>query len=1276
MPLKSEGKGPIPPLLKQYVELRDQHPDYLVLFQVGDFYECFGEDAERLARALNLILTHKSAKDFTTPMAGLPLRSVDANVEKLLKQGIRVAIADQVQSAADAEGLVKREVTQLMTPGTVTDEKLLKPDANYVAGVATGDGYGLTLLDVSTGEFRGTHLYSKASLYDELQRYNPAEVLLAPELYEQENFRENFSQRFSVMLTQGRFENAEQALMGHFTKLPGGLRSEALLRAAGAVLSYAIETQRGKLPQVTGFTLYDPGAYMNIGEVALATLEVFDTRLGEECRTLFAILDDTRTAPGRRLLQAWLRHPLLDKDLIAKRLDAVEALVIDSVLRQDLRKALFKMNDLERLATRLAAATAGARELVALARSLSLIPEIKVLLADRSEVALQSLNERLKPLTQVSERVEAALVEDPPIKITEGGLLQDGVDKELDLLREKAKAGRSWISELESKERAATNIPTLKIGFNGVFGYYLEVTRPYYEQVPETYRAIQTLKDRQRYTRNDLREKEREILRAEDSAKQREHIVFDGLRQELEPHAEEVRAVGAVLAELDVFTTLADIAAKRQYCRPIFTNDGDLDIRAGRHPVVEQYHEFIPNDLHMSERERLLVLTGPNMSGKCVSESTLVFSQKGVVPIGKLKPKLSKENTFTKLGVCVKGKEGLQPATYFYQGGQQKTLCLTTRLGYSIEATPEHRLWVRHSDGTEGWKHLSDVAIGDTVAIERNINLWGNDITIECPKARALKNVKRYPLPEELSEDLAYLMGLFVGDGTLTYANSICLSTADEFIASEFKRIAKQLFNYEPRYKNNNKDYYISSQQIRVFFAELGLGYCKANTKRVPYSILQAPRHIVITFLQGLFDADGFVEKRYGNIEYSTSSRGLSKEVHLLLLNLGIIASLRKKETPCLPSYPIGISGADAITFHTEVGFRLPRKRQRSKLASSIRRPNIGGIPHLQSTLRAIHKRIVTTPDKPVALKRNKSVVAVFDSYLPRERNPSYAKLKEVINYYKQNAVDCTELENIVNKGYLYLPVVNIEESKAEVCDLSVKKDHAYIANGFVSHNSTYLRQSALVVLLAQIGSFVPAEEAKLPIFERIYTRIGAADDIAGGRSTFMVEMDELGHILQHATTKSLILLDEIGRGTSTYDGLSLAWAASEYLHNKVKAFTLFATHYFELTSLANKLPAARNYHVAAKEEAGGLVFYHQVLEGPASKSYGLQVAKLAGLPNEVLERAFQVMAGLESSQNSTDKDIIDAILGQDLNQVSPLGALELLHKLQEKVKGLGETHE
>ena len=436
-------------------------------------------------------------------------------------------------------------------------------------------------------------------------------------------------------------------------------------------------------------------------------------------------------------------------------------------------------------------------------------------------------------LGNVQAQIDAALVDDPPLKITEGGLIQNGFDSELDDLRSKAEAGRAWVAELEAEERARTKIPTLKVGFNGVFGYYLEVTRPYVEQVPESYRAVQTLKDRQRYTRSDLREKEREILRAEDSAKRREYLVFDELRSSLLPHSEAVRELGGVLAELDVYSSLAEAAAQGQFCRPEFS-DSTFQIEGGRHPVVEQFHPFIANDLDLSPQARLVILTGPNMSGK-----------------------------------------------------------------------------------------------------------------------------------------------------------------------------------------------------------------------------------------------------------------------------------------------------------------------------------------------------------------------------------------------------------------------------------------------------STYLRQNALIALLAQIGSFVPAERAVLPLFERIYTRIGASDDIAGGRSTFMVEMDELACILQNATPKSLILLDEIGRGTSTFDGLALAWAASEYLHERTESYVLFATHYFELTGLANKLPAARNQHVAAKEEAGALTFYHQVLPGPASKAYGLEVAKLAGVPAKVLERAHAVLAGLESSRGSASQEVVEEILEQDLSRLSPLDALTLLHRLQERARGL-----
>ncbi|AEB12224.1 DNA mismatch repair protein mutS [Marinithermus hydrothermalis DSM 14884] len=837
MTLKGEGKGPLPPLLQQYVELRDQYPEYLLLFQVGDFYECFGEDAERLARALGLVLTHKTSKDFTTPMAGIPVRSADTYIERLLAQGVRVALADQVEDPQAAEGLVRREVTQLITPGTVTEENLLRPDANYLAALATGDGYGLALIDVSTGEFRGTHLYSRTALYDELVRYRPAEVLLAPELYEHPEFGEELRRRFPVMLAQARFdvEEARRTLTAHFGVPPQGVDTPALLRAAGAVLAYALETQQGRLAQVTRFLRYDPGAYMQLDGVALATLEVFEAQFGGgEERTLFGVLNQTRTAPGRRLLREWLRHPLLDRNLIEARLEAVEAFVRDAVLRRAVRRALYKVHDLERLAGRLASHRASARDLAALARSLRLVPALRAELEGCEEDALLALAERLDGMAEVRERIEAALVEDPPQKLTEGGLIKDGYDAELDRLRGAAEAGRAWIAALEAKERERTGIPTLKVGFNGVFGYYLEVTRPYYAQVPEDYRAVQTLKDRQRYTRPDLREKEREILRAEEAARKREYAVFSELREALVPYAERVRDLAAALAELDVYAALAEVAAQYNYTRPRFSEDGVFRVRQGRHAVVERHGAFIPNDLELSPQQRLVILTGPNMSGK-----------------------------------------------------------------------------------------------------------------------------------------------------------------------------------------------------------------------------------------------------------------------------------------------------------------------------------------------------------------------------------------------------------------------------------------------------STYLRQNALIVLLAQIGSFVPAEEAVLPVVDRIYTRIGAADDIAGGRSTFMVEMEELARILQGATERSLVLLDEVGRGTSTYDGLSLAWAAAEYLHDTVRAYTLFATHYFELTALPQRLPAARNFHVAAKEEAGGLVFYHQVLPGPASKSYGLEVARLAGVPPEVVTRAQQLLAGLEARGGDAAAEVVEALLSVDLSRLSPLEALMLLHRIQERLRGV-----
>ncbi|TFU26744.1 DNA mismatch repair protein MutS [Thermus tengchongensis] len=794
--LKGEGPGPLPPLLQQYVELRDRYPDYLLLFQVGDFYECFGEDAERLARALGLVLTHKSSKDFTTPMAGIPIRAFDAYAERLLKMGFRLAVADQVEPAEEAEGLVRREVTQLLTPGTLVQETLLSKEANYLAAIATGDGFGVAFLDVSTGEFKGTLLKSKSALYDELFRHRPAEVLLAPELRENREFLEEFQKRFPVMLSEAPFE-------------PLGEGPLALRRVQGALLWYARWTQgEGFSPRP--FRPYDPGAFMHLPEATLRALEIFEPIRGQD--TLFGVLDETRTAFGRRLLQSWLRHPLLEAGPLEARLDRVERFVREGALREGVRRLLFRLADLERLAARLEMGRASPRDLGSLRRSLEILPELRALLGE--EVVLPDLGSLL-------EELRAALEEELPLKLSEGGLIRQGYDPHLDALRQAQREGVAYFLELEEREKARTGIPTLKVGYNAVFGYYLEVTRPYYERVPSEYKAIQTLKDRQRYTLPEIKERERELYRLEAQIRRREEEVFLEVRERARKEAEALREAARVLAELDVYTALAEVAVRYGYVRPRF---GDrLHIRGGRHPVVERRTSFVPNDLEMAHE--LVLVTGPNMAGK-----------------------------------------------------------------------------------------------------------------------------------------------------------------------------------------------------------------------------------------------------------------------------------------------------------------------------------------------------------------------------------------------------------------------------------------------------STYLRQTALIALLAQIGSFVPAEEATLPLFDRILTRIGASDDLAGGKSTFMVEMEEVALILKEATERSLVLLDEVGRGTSSLDGVAIATAVAEALHER-RCYTLFATHYFELTALP--LSRLKNLHVAAKEEEGGLTFYHQVLPGPASKSYGVEVARMAGLPKEVVERAKALLQVLTARREGVAEAVLEKLISLDPNTLTPLEALRLLHELK-----------
>ena len=924
-------------------------------------------------------------------------------------------------------------------------------------------------------------------------------------------------------------------------------------------------------------------------------------------------------------------------------------------------------------------------------KSLEAVPKIRAAL-EGLRGALGDLLEALDPCEEVVALISQAIADDPPATLNVGGVIRPGFSAELDGVVAAARDAKRWVANLERSERERTGIKSLKVGYNKVFGYYIEVTKANLDLVPPEYIRKQTLVNAERFITPELKEYEALILNAQERILDIEARIFREVCDRVAAASGRLLATARALARLDVYAALAEVAIRNRYVRPLLDDGDEIEIVAGRHPVVEivrREEPFVPNDVHLAQGE-IIILTGPNMSGKCVKGDTLIFTDRGLVPIVDLMPNGASVGEFTQVNCQVRGLDGSRRVTHFYKGGRQRTVKLTTRLGYHLEGTPEHRVWVRHPDGSEGWKQLGDIAEGDVVAIERQIDLWGQEIAIDRSAAESLKGVKRYRLPSELNEDLAYMMGLLVGDGTLTYPNCFILSTKDAFIADEYRRIVSDLFGYQVGCKANGKDYFVSSKQIRVFLASLGLGYGRAHEKHVPQSILRAPKRIVIAFLQGLFDADGFVEKRYGNVRLSTASIRLAREVQLLLLNLGIIASLRVRKTSAKPNYRLSINGADAIAFHQRVGFRLPRKRVRKALASELRMPNIGGIPYLIRTLKQVQARIVAAKDKPVALKRNKSINSIFYTYIPSGRNISYDKLDELIIYCHQSGVECPELEALQTKRYFYDYVTAIEPSEAEVYDLSVTGDHAYVANGFVSHNSTYLRQVALIVLMAQIGSFVPAERAKIGLVDRIFTRIGAQDEIWAGQSTFLVEMAETANMLRNATSRSLLIFDEIGRGTSTYDGISIAWAVVEYIHNhpRLRAKTLFATHYHELTELAEVLPRVRNYNVAVAEEGDRVIFLHKIVPGSADKSYGIHVARLAGLPRTVIHRAEEILKELERGSYRAParprrvaevrqlplfpeaSPIVEELKKLDVESMTPLEALNKLYELQQKVKG------
>jgi DNA mismatch repair protein MutS len=791
--------------MRQYREVKDRYPQMLVLFRIGDFFELFGADAEAAARILGLALT---SRDKAIPMAGFPHHAVDAHVRKLVQAGASVAVCDQVEDPAEAQGLVRREVVRVVTPGTLTDEELLDPRrANHLlAAWPDGERVGLAWADLSTGAFLAAD-GPWPRLGDEVGRLAPAECLHAEGAPARltDRLRAAVAEPVLTARPDWTFDpaTARAALLRHFQVItPAGLGFEdaqPCLTAAGALLLYLQETCKANLAHLRRPRPYRAEGHLLLDEVTRRSLELTRTlRDGTREGSLLSFLDRTVTPMGARLFQESLLAPLTDRPAIEARLDAVAEFVADHARRQELRDRLERVADLHRLGARAAAGRASPRDLAAVARTLRLLPEGRARLANSGSKLLRELDRHLDLCPELSARLEAGLAKDPPADPHAGGVIRDGYDAGLDQLRAVARSGKEWLARFQAEEATRTGIPGLRVGYNQVFGYYLEIGHANAKRVPAHYQRKQTLKSAERYTTPELKEHEEHVLAAEDQLRQREVELFVTLRERVAAHTGRLQRTAEVLARLDVLAALAELAAAQQYCRPELSDEPILEIEAGRHPVLDQAlpaGTVVANDVRLGpEHGRFWLITGPNLSGK-----------------------------------------------------------------------------------------------------------------------------------------------------------------------------------------------------------------------------------------------------------------------------------------------------------------------------------------------------------------------------------------------------------------------------------------------------STFIRQAALLTLMAQVGSFVPARRARVGIADRIFTRVGASDELRRGRSTFMVEMTEAANILHNATARSLVILDEIGRGTSTYDGVSLAWAITEHLHDRVGCRALFATHYHELAELAQALPGLRNYNVLVREWRDDIVFLHQLAPGSADKSYGIHVARLAGVPPPVLERAKEVLDRLES---------------------------------------------
>jgi DNA mismatch repair protein MutS len=848
-------------MMRQYHAIKRENPDSILLFRMGDFYETFGDDAKIVAKDLDISLTARDKNsDNPIPLAGVPYHALDTYLSKLIKKGHRVAICEQLEDPKSTKGLVRRGVTRVVSPGTVVEGSMLSKSNNFLASInETNDGLGFSIMDISTGEFSTAQFKDREALESELARFSPAEVIIPAN---NENIS-NWMLAMGIHTTPRESESwaypvAKKILEERFGSVSELNTYPMAVTSAGAILSYVKDTQFSDLPHLRPPSLLVKAKTMTLDAVTLRNLEIVKT-IGDSSKdTLFAVLNKTSTAGGSRKLKDWLLRPLHDLDKLNQRHDAVQELFDNTLSRREIKDILKGFQDVERLLSRLGHGSISPRDLDSLRTSLNTLKDLKQFLSEEplKSKLMKRLVKSIDVHKQVSEKLEEALVEEPPLVLRDGGIFKKGYSEELDDLRSRASSGREWVVALESEEKTKTGIPKIKVGYNRVFGYYLEVPKAYASKVPEHYHRKQTVAAGDRYITPELKEKETSILRADERSQALETELFKELREWIMDFLGSLQATTMAVSKIDAICSMAEVSQSNNYVRPEMSDDGTLSISDGRHPVIEVLREgsYIPNSLQLDNKQRqLMILTGPNMGGK-----------------------------------------------------------------------------------------------------------------------------------------------------------------------------------------------------------------------------------------------------------------------------------------------------------------------------------------------------------------------------------------------------------------------------------------------------STYMRQTALISVMAQSGCFVPASSARLGMVDRVFTRVGAHDDLVHGHSTFMVEMLELANILRNATPNSLVLLDEIGRGTSTFDGLALAWAVAEQLHAGKGVKTLFATHYHQLTDVSKILDKSVNCHMQAKEDGHELTLMHRVAEGPTDASFGIHVAKMAGVPEEVLERARKVLNNLEEGSTievskagpvqsvfSTDfggrtetkeNPVIDEIKKMDLMNLTPLQALEKLHEIQQKL--------